>query len=96
MLLQNGDLEAAKKYALEQSVHEHLSSGGNEFFHSMLAYIYQKEWDENLAKGYFEKQNNMKNSRKKKVIMNKFSAVRSKVIMNDYNKVLQSLAMPNQ
>ena len=36
-LLQNGDLEAAKKYALEQSVHEHLKSGGNEFFHSMLA-----------------------------------------------------------
>jgi len=95
-LLQNGDLEAAKKYALEQSVHEHLSTGGNESFHAMLAYIYQKEGDENLAKEHFEKQKNMKNSRTKKIIMNNFSAVRSKVFMNDYIKVLQSLGMPNQ
>ena len=49
-LLQDGDLEAAKNYALEQTVHEHLSTGGNESFHAMLAYIYQKEGDENLAK----------------------------------------------
>ena len=31
-LLQKGDLEAAKKYALEQSVHEHLTTGINESF----------------------------------------------------------------
>ena len=94
-LLQNGDLEAAKKYALEQSVHEHFHSGINESFDAMLAYIYQKEGDENLAKEHFEKQKNMKNSRTKKIIMNNFSAVRSKVFMNDYIKVLQSLGMPD-
>ena len=95
MLLQNGDLEAAKKYALEQSVHEHLSTGGNESFHAMLSYIYQKEKDENSAKKHFEKQKKMKNSRTKKIIMNNFSAVRSNVFMNDYIKVLQSLGMPD-
>ena len=81
---------------MEQSVHEHLSTGGNESFNAMLAYIYQKEGDEKLAKEHFQKQKTMKNSRTKKIIMNNFSAVRSKVFMNDYIKVLQSLGMPNQ
>ena len=91
-----GLLEAAKKYALEQSVHEHLTTGINESFHAMLAYIYKKEGNENLAKEHFEKQKNMKYSRTKKIIMNNFSSVRSKVFMNDYIKVLQSLGMPDK
>jgi len=95
-LLQNGDLEAAKKYAIEQSIHEHFTSGIDESFHAMLAYINQKEGDENLAKEHFEIQKNMKNSRTKKIIINNFASVRSKVFMNDYIKVLQSLGMPNQ
>jgi len=95
-LLQNGDLEAAKKYALEQSVQEHFSGGANESFHAMLAYIYHKEGDENSAKEYFEKQKNMKNRRTKQMIITNFSSVRSKVFMNDYIKVLQSLGMPDQ
>ena len=95
-LLQNGDLEAAKKYAMEQSVQEHFSGGANESFHALLAYIYHKEGDENSAKEYFEKQKNMKNRRTKQMIITNFSSVRSKVFMNDYIKVLQSLGMPDQ
>ena len=95
-LLQNGDLEAAKKYALEQSVQEHFSWGANASFHAILAYIYHKEGDENSAKEHFEKQKNMKNSRTKQIIINNFASVRSKVFMNDYVKVLQSLGMPDQ
>ena len=85
----------AKKYALEQSVQEHFSGGANESFHAMLAYIYHKEGDENSAKEYFEKQKNMKNRRTKQMIITNFSSVRSKVFMNDYIKVLQSLGMPD-
>ena len=73
-----------------------MHSGIDESFHAMLAYIYQKEGDENLAKEHFEKQKNMKNSRTKKIIMNNFASVRSKVFMNDYIEVLQSLGMPDQ
>ena len=62
----------------------------------MLAYINQKEGDENLAKEHFEIQKNMKNRRTKKIIINNFASVRSKVFMNAYIKVLQSLGMPNQ
>ena len=32
----------------------------------------------------------------KKIIMNNFSSVRSKVFMNDYIKVLQLMGMPDQ
>ena len=55
-LLQNGDLEAAKRYALEQSTKEHSYSRGNAAFSAMLAYIYDKEGDRALAQEYFDKQ----------------------------------------
>ena len=81
---------------MEQSVQKHFYGYANESFHAMLAYIYQKEGDENSAKEHFEKQKNMKNSRTKQGIINNFSSVRSKVFVNDYVKVLQSLGMPDQ
>ena len=61
-LLQNGDLETAKQYSLEQSAKDHLYYGANEAFLALLAYIAYKEDDEQKAKDYFEKQNSMKNS----------------------------------
>jgi hypothetical protein len=61
-----------------------------------LAYIYHKEGDENSAKEHFEKQKNTKNIRTKQITINNFASVRSKVFMNDYVKVLQSLGMPDQ
>jgi len=50
-----------------------------------------------LAKEYFEKQKTMKNRMTKMSIETRdFSTVRSKVFVNDYVKVLQSLGMPDQ
>ena len=96
-LMQNGDLEAAKKYVLEQSTKEHGYSRGSEAFLAMMAYIYHKEGNEELAKEYFEKQKTMKNRMTKMSIETRdFSTVRSKVFVNDYVKVLQSLGMPDQ
>ena len=96
-LMQNGDLEAAKKYALEQSTKEHGYSRGSAAFLAMMAYIYHKEGNEELAKEYFEKQKTMKNRMTKMSIETRdFSTVRSKVFVNDYVKVLQSLGMPDQ
>ena len=96
-LLQNGDLETAKKYSLEQSAKDHLYYGANEAFLSMLAYIAYKEDDKQKAKDYFEKQNSMKNSMTKTYIENyDFTTVRSRVFVNDYVKVLQSLGMQDQ
>ena len=96
-LLQNGDLEAAKQYALEQSAKDHLYYGANEAFLALLAYIAYKGDDEQKAKDYFEKQNSMKNSMTKSYIeIYDFPSVRSRVFVNDYVKVLQSLGMPDQ
>ena len=96
-LLQNGDLEAAKQYSLEQSAKDHLCYGANETFVATLAYIAYKEGDEQKAKDYFEKQNSMKNSMTKTNIENDvFYSVRSRVFVNDYVKMHQSLGMPDQ
>ena len=96
-LLQNGDLEAAKQYSLEQSAKDHLCYGANETFVATLAYIAYKEVDEQKAKDYFEKQNSMKNSMTKTNIENDvFYSVRSRVLVNDYVKMHQSLEMPDQ
>ena len=96
-LLQNGDLEAAKQYSLEQSAKDHLYYGANEAFLALLAYIAYKEDDEQKAKDYFEKQNSMKNSMTKTNIENDvFYSVRSRVLVNDYVKMHQSLEMPDQ
>ena len=94
---ENGDLEAAKQYSLEQTNKDHLYYGANEAFLAMLAYIAYKEGDEQKAKNYFEKQNSMKNSMTKTYIENyDFPSVRSRVFVNDYVKVLQSMGMPDQ
>jgi len=96
-LMQNGDLEAAKKYALVQSKKEHSYSRGNAAFSAMLAYIYHNEGDTALAQRYFDKQKSMKDRMTKKSIeVRDFSSVRSKLFLKDYVKVLQSLGMPNQ
>ena len=96
-LLQNGDFEVAKKYAIEQSTKEHSYSRGNAAFFALLAYIYYKEGDKALAKEYFDKQKSMKNRMTKKSIeVRDFSTVKSKLFVNDYVKVLQSLGMPDQ
>ena len=96
-LLQNGDIEAAKIYALEQSAKEHSYSRGNAAFFALLAYIHHKEGDEELAQEYFDKQKTMQNRMTKASIeFRDFSTVRSKVFVNDYVKVLQSLGMPDQ
>ena len=96
-LLENGNLETAKQYSLDQISKDHLYYGANEAFHTMLAYIAFKEGDENQAKEYFEKQQNMKNSMTKSYILNyDFSSVRSRNFVNDYIKVLQSLGMSDQ
>ena len=63
----------------------------------MLAYIAYKENDEEQAKEFFEKQQNMKNSMTKSYILNyDFSSVRERDFVNDYVKVLQSLGMPDK
>ena len=96
-LLQNGNLQAAKKFSLEQISKDHLYYGANEAFLAMLAYIVYKEGDEEQAKEFFEKQQNMKNSMTKSYILNyDFSSVRERDFVNDYVKVLQSLGMPDQ
>ena len=96
-LLQKGDFEVAKKYAIEQSTKEHSYSRGNAAFFALLAYIYYKEGDKALAKEYFDKQKSMKNRMTKKSIeVRDFSTVKSKLFVNDYVKVMQSLGMPDQ
>ena len=96
-LLQNGDLEAAEIYSLEQTTKDHLYYGANEAFLAMLAYIAFKEGDEEQAKEYFEKQQSMKNSMTKSYILNyDFPSVQSRDFVNDYIKVLQSMGMPDQ
>ena len=96
-LLQKGDLESAKIYSLEQTTKEHLYYGANEAFLAMLAYIAYEEGDEQLAKEYFEKQQSMKNSMTKSYILNyDFPSVKSRIFVNDYIKVLQSLGMLDQ
>ena len=64
---------------------------------SMLSYINHKEGDKKLAKGYFNKQETMRNRIKKMSIEKRDSGtVRSKVFVNQYIKVLQSLGIPDQ
>ena len=63
----------------------------------MLSYINHKEEDRELAKGYFNKQETIKNRMKKMSIEKRDSGtVRSKVFVNQYVKVLQSLGIPDQ
>ena len=82
---------------MEQSTKEHSYSRGNAAFSAMLAYIYDKEGDRALAQEYFDKQKSMKNRMTKTSIeLRDFSSVRSKVFVNDYVKILQSLGMPDQ
>ena len=55
------------------------------------------EGDKSLAKEYFDKQKSMKNRMTKKSIeVRDFSTVKSKLFVNEYVKVLQSLGMPDQ
>ena len=82
---------------MEQTTKEHLYYGANEAFLAMLAYIAYKDADEQLAKEYFEKQQTMKNSMTKSYILNyDFPSVKSRIFVNDYIKVLQSMGMPDQ
>ena len=55
------------------------------------------EGDKSLAKEYFDKQKSMKDRMTKKSIeIRDFSTVKSKLFVNEYVKVLQSLGMPDQ
>ena len=55
------------------------------------------EGDKSLAKGYFDKQKSMKGRiTKKSIEIRDFSTVKSKLFVNEYVKVLQSLGMPDQ
>ena len=93
----NGDYEKAKNYALEHSNKDYIMAGASETFHTVLAYIYHKEGDANLAKDHFEKQKTMKNSITKWWIENyDFVNSRPKEFMNDYVKVLQKYGLPDQ
>jgi Tfp pilus assembly protein PilF len=97
VLLQNGDIEAAKQYALEQSEMEHAYSRGNESFLAILACIAQKEGNEKLARKYFDKQNAMEDRATKwDIEYRDFSSARDKSFVKDYVEVLQSLGMPNK
>ncbi len=93
----SGDYEKAKNYALEHSNKDYIMAGASETFHTVLAYIYHKEGDANLAKDHFEKQKTMKNSITKWWIENyDFVNSRPKEFMNDYVKVLQKYGLPDQ
>ena len=81
----------------EMCIRDSSYSRGNAAFFALLAYIYYKEGDKALAKEYFDKQKSMKNRMTKKSIeVRDFSTVKSKLFVNDYVKVLQSLGMPDQ
>ena len=55
------------------------------------------EGDKSLAKEYFDKQKTMKGIiTKKSIEIRDFSTVKSNLFVNEYDKVLQSLGMPNQ
>ena len=94
-LLENGDLEKARDYALEQSAKDHLHTGANETFLAVLAYIASKEGDEQQAREYFVRQEGLKNSVTKSNIEFSFTSLRSRDFADDYIRVLQSLGMPD-
>jgi TolB-like protein len=94
-LLENGDLEKARDYALEQSAKDHLHTGANETFLAVLAYIASKEGDEQQAREYFVRQEGLKNSVTKSFIEFSFTSLRSRDFADDYIRVLQSLGMPD-
>ena len=95
-LLENGDLEKARDYALEQSAKDHLHTLANETFLAVLAYIASKEGDDQQAREYFVRQEGLKNSVTKSKIEFSFTSLRSRNFVEDYISVLQSLGMPNQ
>ena len=89
--------EKAKNYAIEHSNKDYLFAGVSETFHTVLAYIYNKEGNSELAKYHFDKQKTMKNSITKWWIENfDFINTKPKEFMNDYIKVLQTLGLPDQ
>jgi len=89
--------EKAKNYAIEHSNKDYLFAGVSETFHTVLAYIYHKEGNSELAKYHFDKQKTMKNSITKWWIENfDFVNTKPKEFMNDYIKVLQTLGLPDQ
>ena len=89
--------EKAKKYAIEHSNKDYLFAGVSETFNTVLAYIYHKEGNSELAKFHFDKQKTMKNSITKWWIENfDFINTKPKEFMNDYIKVLQILGLPDQ
>jgi len=93
----SGNYEKAKNYAIEHSNKDYLFAGVSESFHTVLAYIFHKEGNSELAKFHFEKQKTMKNSITKWWIENfDFVNTKPKEFMNDYIKVLQSLGLPDQ
>ena len=89
--------EKAKNYAIEHSNKDYLFAGVSETFNTVLAYIYYKEGNSELAKLHFDKQKTMKNSITKWWIENfDFINTKPKEFMNDYIKVLQTLGLPDQ
>ena len=96
-LLQNGEFEKAKKYALQQIENEHSYSRGDAVFRAQLAYIYKKFGDEASAQKYYEAQKTMKEGvTKSSIEARDFSMDRSSVFADDYIAVLQSLGMPDK
>ena len=93
----SNNYEKAKTYATKNSNKDYLFAGVSESFQTVLAYIYYKEGDLELANFHFEKQKNMKNSITKWWIENfDFVNTKPKEFMNDYIKVLQLLGLPDQ
>ena len=93
----SGNYEKAKNYAIEHSNKDYLFAGTSESFNTVLAYIYHKEGDSELAKFHFEKQKTMKNSITKWWIENfDFPNTKPKEFMKDYIQVLQKYGLPDQ
>ena len=93
----SGNYEKAKNYAIEHSNKDYLFSGTSESFNTVLAYIYHKEGNSELAKFHFEKQKTMKNSITKWWIENfDFPNTKPKEFMKDYIQVLQKYGLPDQ
>ena len=93
----SGNYEKAKNYAIEHSNKDYLFAGTSESFNTVLAYIYHKEGNSELAKFHFEKQKTMKNSITKWWIENfDFPNTKPKEFMKDYIQVLQKYGLPDQ
>ena len=93
----SGNYEKAKNYAIEHSNKDYLFAGTSESFNTVLAYIYHKEGNSELAKFHFEKQKTMKNSITKWWIENfDFVNTKPKEFMKDYIQVLQKYGLTDQ